>query len=194
MNLGIGKKVKELRLAKGLTLKDIAAATGLSVAYLSQFERGQTLITVESLDSVAEALGVKLTYFIGAPTASGDPVLRKYQRRVDLADESNYVHYNLSNIENESSFLPRYIELLPLKTGGGESLAYPHEGEEFVYVLKGVLTLWVNHIEYQLNAGDCAHYSSTLPHKWVNNTPSTVQLLAINTINFYTQEKSKRIR
>lgn len=107
MNLGIGKKVKELRLAKGLTLKDIAAATNLSVAYLSQFERGQTLITVESLDSVAEALGVKLTYFIGAPTASGDPVLRKYQRRVDLADESNYVHYNLSNIENESSFLPR---------------------------------------------------------------------------------------
>lgn len=190
MNLGIGKKVKELRLTKGLTLKDIAAATGLSVAYLSQFERGQTLITVESLNSVAEALNVTLTYFIGSPKGSGDPIVRKYQRQVDLTDESNYVHYNLSNIENESSFLPRYIELLPLKTDGDESLAYPHEGEEFVYVLGGILTLWVNHTEYQLNIGDCAHYSSTLPHKWINNTPSTVQLLAINTINFYTQEKN----
>ena len=192
MNLGIGKKVKELRLEKGLTLRDVSNATALSVAYLSQFERGQALFTVESLNSVAGALGVELTYFIGSPKGSGDPIVRKYQRQVDLADESNYVHYNLSNIENESAFLPRYIELLPLKSNQFETLAYPHEGEEFVYVLKGVLTLWVNHAEYSLNIGDCAHYISTLPHKWINNTPSTVQLLAINTINFYTQEKQNK--
>ena len=191
MNLGLGKKVKELRLLKNLTLKEVGASAGLSVAFLSQFERGQAFITVESLSAVAEALGVDLTYFIGTPKGSGKPVVRKYERQVDLVDENNFIHYNLSNIENESAFLPRYVELLPSMEKNADMLSYPHEGEEFVLVLKGVLNLWVDHVEYQLNVGDCAHYNSMLPHKWINKTPSTVQLLAINTINFYTKGPQK---
>lgn len=186
MNLGIGKKVKQLRLAKNLTLKDISQKTSLSVAFLSQFERGQSLITVDKLAEVAAALDVDLTYFIGTPKSSGAPIVHVHERQVDLADES-YIHYNLSNIEDKSHFLPRFITLMPSTCEDNGTPAYPHEGEEFILVLKGVLNLWVDHVEYQLNAGDCAHFDSALPHKWVNKTSSNVDLLAINTINFYSQ-------
>lgn len=186
MNLGIGQMVKDLRIQQQLTLKDLGEKAGLSTAYLSQFERGLTAINVDTLEVVAEALGVDIHYFIGTPKSGGKPVVHKHERQVDLMDQQHrYIYYNLSNIENQSYFLPRYVELLPSANGKDDTLAYPHQGEEFIYVLKGALELWVNNAQYILNPGDSAHYSSLQPHKWVNRTNDTVQLLTINNINFY---------
>lgn len=186
MNLGIGQMVKDLRIKQQLTLKELSERAGLSTAYLSQFERGLTAINVDTLEVVAQALGVDIHYFIGTPKSGGKPVVHKYERQVDLLDQQQrYIHYNLSNMEDQSYFLPRYVELLPSANGKDDTLAYPHQGEEFLYILKGTMELWVNNVLYTLNPGDAAHYSSLQPHKWVNRTNDTVQLLTINNINFY---------
>ncbi len=184
MNIGIGDKVKSLRLSHSMTLKQISAATGLSIGYLSNFERGQVSIDVERLEKVSAALGVDIRYFIGTPKSSGDVVVHKFDRVVDLRDERS-VHYNLTNIEDKSSFLPRYVDLFPQADQCASLQAFPHEGEEFLYVLKGTLELWVNNVKYVLTEGDAAHYSSELPHKWVNATNQIVQLITANDINFY---------
>lgn len=186
MNIGIGKKVKQLRQDKGMSLNQVSVKAELSATYLSKFERGLVPINVDNLQRVCEALGVELQYFIGTPKNSGDAIIRKYERQVDLKDGA-CIHYNLSNIEGSCSFLPRYVDLLPQSDYGESVQAFPHEGEEFVYVLKGVLELWVAGVRYMLFEGDSAHYLSTAPHKWVNSTSEIVQILTINDTNFYLQ-------
>lgn len=56
-----------------------------------------------------------------------------------------------------------------------------------MYVLKGILELWVGGIKYELQPGDSAHYKSTIPHRWVNSTNENVQILTLNDTNFYLQ-------
>lgn len=184
MNIGIGEKVKLLREKNNISLKQVSEQTGLSSTYLSKFERGLMPINVDNLEKVSAALGVGIQHFIGTPKRSGTAVVHKYGRQVDLRDES-CVHYNLSNIEDRGSFLPRYVDLLPQMDRGMSRQAFPHEGEEFVYVLRGTLELWVDGVRHILGTGDSAHYNSTVPHKWVNATNENVQLLTINDTNFY---------
>lgn len=112
MNIGIGEKVKKLRQDLGLSLNQVSDKTGLSATYLSRFERGVVPINVDNLEKVCSALGVEISYFIGSPRNSGDAVIRKYERQVDLKDD-RCIHYNLSNIEDVCTFLPRYVDLLP---------------------------------------------------------------------------------
>ncbi len=185
MNIGIGEKVQQLRQDKNLSLKYVSDRTGLSATYLSKFERGLMPINVDNLERVCSALGVGINYFIGTPKKSGTAVVHKYERQVDLRDESS-VYYNLSNIEDRSSFLARYVDLLPRLDQYESTQAFPHEGEEFIYILRGKMELWLNNTKYVLFAGDAAHYRSAIPHKWANTTNENVQLLTINDINFYT--------
>lgn len=189
MNLNIGHKVKNLRLKKEMTLKELSERSGLSTAYLSQFERGLSPINVDTLVIVAAALDVDLYYFIGPPQSSGKPIVHKHERTVHLIEKDCYVHYALSGIENESAFVPRLVDLYPSNEAEQMRPAYPHQGEEFVYVLRGTLELWVDNQQFFLKEGDSAHYVSSLPHKWLNPTNSMVQLLTINDINFYTNDK-----
>lgn len=186
MNIGIGEKVKKLRQDKGMSLNQVSKLTELSTTYLSKFERGIVPINVDNLEKVCSALGVEINYFIGTPRTSGDRIIRKYERQVDLKDD-RCIHYNLSNIEDSGTFLPRYVDLLPQSDYGEGLQAFPHEGEEFVYVLKGVMELWLGGIKYVLQPGDSAHYKSTIPHKWVNATNENVQILTLNDTNFYLQ-------
>ncbi|MDN6615831.1 MAG: helix-turn-helix domain-containing protein, partial [Enterococcus sp.] len=59
----IGEKVKNLRNERGMTLKQLSEATGLSTGFLSQFERGITTIAVEHLATIAALFKVKINYF-----------------------------------------------------------------------------------------------------------------------------------
>jgi glyoxylate utilization-related uncharacterized protein len=65
--------------------------------------------------------------------------------------------------------LPRLIELLPNNSDKPLDI-YPHGGEEFVYVLEGILTLAIDYEQHDLFPGDSAHYDSGVPHNWGNYT------------------------
>lgn len=67
MEKEIGKKIKELRISKDLTLKDLSEQTELSIGYLSQLERGLTSPAISSLQSIAQVLGIHLSYFLHYP-------------------------------------------------------------------------------------------------------------------------------
>lgn len=75
--------------------------------------------------------------------------------------------------------LPRLVELLPLNKE--ESLLpYSHDGEEFIYVLEGVLTLILDGERQELCPGDSAHYPSSLSHNWGNLTNKCVRFLVVS--------------
>jgi len=63
LNVAVGERVRERRLSKGDTLKNLAASTGLSVSLISQIELGKSAASVYTLHKLSNALGVKMTYF-----------------------------------------------------------------------------------------------------------------------------------
>ncbi|MGO1712760.1 MAG: helix-turn-helix domain-containing protein, partial [Senegalia sp. (in: firmicutes)] len=67
----IGSEIKELRKQNNMTLKDLSEKTGLSIGFLSQFERGLSTIAIDSLELIARSLDVGLSHFLLKPNAKG---------------------------------------------------------------------------------------------------------------------------
>lgn len=178
----IGKKIKELRTAKNLTLKELSEKTGLSTGFLSQLERGLTTAAIDTLERISEALGVDWGYFFAAPKERKECVVRSYERQIFLSEDSKFIHYHLSNDIRNMEMLPRMIEMLPSSREENVEL-YNHEGEEFIYILEGILTLFVGERRYELYPGDSAHVHSSMNHNWANYTNRMVKLISVNTPN-----------
>lgn len=182
MNKDIGKKVKELRTQKKLTLKNVSELTNLSTGFLSQLERGLTNIATDSLQKIAEILGVDLAYFFTSPTKTGSYVVRSYEKEVFQVVNSRFIHYHLTTNTPEKTLLPRLVELLPINSNEDIS-QYAHEGEEFIYVLEGILTLFINNEQIEVFPGDSAHYNSSIVHNWANYTNKMVRILVVSSPN-----------
>ncbi len=180
MNKDIGKKVKDLRNGKKMTLKELSEQTNLSTGFLSQLERGLTAVATDSLEKIAHALEVDLSYFFKSPKTKRKIVLRSYEKEVFQVESSGVIIYHLTQNPEDKAMLPRLIELLPINSEEHIDV-YPHEGEEFIYVLEGVLTLLMNNEQHELYPGDTAHYSSKIPHNWANYTNKIVKIIANNT-------------
>ena len=182
MNKDIGSKVKELRTNKKMTLKDLSEQTNLSTGFLSQLERGLTSIATDSLAKIAEALEVDLSFFFASYTKNRNLIMRSYEKEISQIVSGRFIHYHLTNNSPGKAMLPRLIELLPINSAEDVS-QYAHEGEEFVYVLEGTLTLFINNEQFELFPGDSAHYSSNLVHNWANYTNKMVRLIVTSVPN-----------
>ncbi|SMD02716.1 helix-turn-helix domain-containing protein [Sporomusa malonica] len=182
MSKDIGGKVKELRTRKKMTLKELGEKTSLSTGFLSQLERGLTSIATDSLEKIAEAVDVDLSYFFVGCTKNRNSIIRSYEKEVFQIINGHFVHYHLTNNSAEKAILPRLIELLPINCSEDIS-PYAHEGEEFVYVLEGTLTLFLNNEQFELFPGDSAHYNSSIVHNWANYTNKMVRLLVTSVPN-----------
>ncbi|RKD25479.1 transcriptional regulator, XRE family with cupin sensor [Caminicella sporogenes DSM 14501] len=191
-NISIGKKIKQLRTNKKLTLKDLSNMTNLSTGFLSQLERGLTTIAIDSLEKIAKALEVNLSYFFdfhGKKNKSH--IIRSYEQTVFQVKSDQFIQYHLSNDIENAQILPRLIEILPMTIEENIN-EYQHEGEEFIYVLEGILTLFINHQRYDLYPGDSAYFHSTYPHNWVNYTNKLVKIITVHTPNPFKLNKKNQ--
>lgn len=179
MHQDIGKKIKELRQQRKWTLKELSEATGLSIGFLSQLERGLTNIAADSLQKLSQTLEVDPSFFFSSQSKSRSVVLRSYEKEVTQVINGKFIHYHLANEFPGRTLLPRLIELLPINSAEDIS-PYAHEGEEFIYVLEGTLTLFINQEQIELYPGDTAHYSSSMVHNWANYTNKMVRLLVVS--------------
>lgn len=176
----IGTKVKNLRKSKNLTLKDVSEYLAVSVGYLSQFERGITSIAVEQLVQLADLLEVPMSVFFDDKVEKEEVVVRHYeQQNVRLVNQM--ISKSLTQLPESSRHIhPEQVELLPTKIGHEAIEPYSHEGEEFVYVLEGILTLIIDEKSYELYPGDSGHYQASVLHNWMNYTNQMVKLLVIH--------------
>lgn len=182
MSLDIGKKIKELRTEKNLTLRELGEKTDLSTGFLSQLERGLTTIAVDSLEAIARVLDVDLSFFFSVPRKRKRSILRSYEREIFNKKEIGFIDYLLSNNLTDKALLPRLIEVLPSHSDEDVEI-YHHQGEEFIYILEGILTLYIDNQRYDLYPGDTAHINSNVGHNWANYSNKIVKLIAVNTPN-----------
>jgi len=188
MSNNIGGKIKELRLSKKMTLKELSELTNLSIGFLSQVERGLTALAITSLEKISRALEVDLSYFFPIKKKSTGAVVRSYERDLFQIENGQFLHYHLSNDFENKMLLPRLIELLPSAEESDSDLdQYQHEGEEFLYVLEGILTLIINGERHDLFPGDTGHFDSNNIHNWANFTNKTTKVLVVNTPNGFNE-------
>ena len=182
MNEHIGAKIKTLRTQRKMTLKDLSEKTNLSIGFLSQLERGLTSIATDTLGSIADVFEVDLSYFFLKPRTKKRPIIRSYEKEVFNICTSGCIQYNLSNDLKAKTMLPRFLDILPNNTDE-DIQSYSHEGEEFIYVLEGTLTLFLDGEQYELYPGDSIHYNSSRNHNWANYTNKMVRILVVATPN-----------
>lgn len=179
----LGEKVKQLRNKKKLTIKQMSELTGLSTGFISQFERGITTIDVAHLNNIAAILDTDITTFFSeeAPAAQGqdtDVVIRGYQRPY-VQNLNRSVHFDLSRFPNQLTMAPEFIEIMPSETKETPA-TYAHDGEEFIYVLEGILTFYWEGEVTKMYPGDAAHYPSDRQHNWANMSDSVVKILVVH--------------
>ncbi|MDR2893555.1 MAG: XRE family transcriptional regulator [Deltaproteobacteria bacterium] len=188
----IGKKIKQLRQEKNYTLKQLSGKSGLSTGFLSQLERGRSTIALDSLSRVATALDCNISSFLalgGSQTGSGraadaqSAVVRSFElEHAQFAP--GIVQAILSHDPSGFNFLPRLYQLLPSEEPTRQPLVmYSHQGEEFIYVLEGCLTLRVEDREDVMYPGDSVQVRSSVDHNWINRTSRIVKFLAVNLPN-----------
>ena len=181
MNTSVGERIKVKRLENKKTLKDIATATNLSIGYLSQLERGLTSVAHDTLKKIADALETDVEFFVAKPVNHGKKIVRSYERDILRMEGNSIIEYNLTNMLDTGVIRPRLVEILPQRDAE-KAEEYSHQGEEFIYVLEGILTLSINGQETDIYPGDSAHYKSTIQHNWSNQTNKTVKLLSVNVL------------
>jgi DNA-binding transcriptional MerR regulator/quercetin dioxygenase-like cupin family protein len=173
-----GRLLRRLRQARDLSLRDAAAASNLSVSFISSLERGVSGASVATLQRLTVTYGTTLAgLFAGPETASRDRLMPAGERPVLRVGSS----VRIEQLARGTSQLEP--QLFVLAAGATSDGAYAHAGEEFLYLLSGALTVWIGEDEtYQLTrAGDALSFPSTLPHRWRNDAGGETRLLWINT-------------
>jgi len=176
MEQDIGKRIKELRLSKKMTLKDISEKTNLSMSFLSQVERSLCSVTLLSLRKISEALGVSPSYFFPDTIQIEKDLIRRGNRE-PVEHKTSFVYADLSGNVKNPLFVPILVTLMP---GDRREPPYSHEGQEFLYILEGILTVLLDYTEHDLHPGDSLHMDSARPHNWFNKTGKPVRFLYIS--------------
>ena len=170
----IGSHLRQLRVKRKLPLAQVARAVGISVGFLSALERSQMSGSVGTLRKLARFYKTNILDFFDASGTNSRQV-RPAQRKVLEAGPG--VRMELLAWGN-TVMEPHLFRVAP-SAGSGDS--YTHEGEEFLYVLRGELTITLEKDEYRLRAGDSFYFESATPHQWKNPGRAETWLLWVNT-------------
>lgn len=170
----IGTHLRKLRAKRRLSLAQVAQAIGISVGFLSALERSQMSGSVGTLRKLARFYKTSILDFFDAREARSLQV-RPEQRKV--LDAGPGVRMELLAWGN-TVMEPHLFRVAP---GSGSGESYTHEGEEFLYVLRGELSISVNESEYRLKRGDSFYFESATPHRWKNLGRSETWVLWVNT-------------
>ncbi|MDD3231529.1 MAG: XRE family transcriptional regulator [Oscillospiraceae bacterium] len=191
-NAAIGAKVKELRIKKKFTLKQLSMACGLSIGFLSQFERGISSIALDSLEKLADVLEVPLAFLFedGQMPKNQDPVVHGIELQPNAVSDKFY-QCKLTKQNVNEAMLPQIIILMPYADGKHAPEIYSPEREKFIYVLEGVATLFLEDKQYVLYPGDSIQIHAYQQHNWENRTPRITRFLVISTFHASSDTKAQ---
>jgi DNA-binding transcriptional MerR regulator/mannose-6-phosphate isomerase-like protein (cupin superfamily) len=171
---GIGPRLRQLRAQRGLSLAEVAVAAEISVGFLSAIERSHMSASVGTLRRLARYYRTNILDFFD-PAESNPRLVRPARRKVLEAGPG--VRMELLAWGNTA--MEPHLFRIKAHAGSGES--YTHEGEEFLFVLRGALKIALNGEEYHLKRGDSFYFESSTPHRWRNPGPGETWLLWVNT-------------
>jgi transcriptional regulator with XRE-family HTH domain len=164
--MNILERIKEVRIKKRITLKEMSKRTGISMNYLSQIERGKSNPSIGIIKKITDALDVPI-WGLEELDSSGTKIhkveiVRSDMRKMLIFPKSKRKSYLLT------PDLQRKMEVLLSEDDPEKEVEeewYEHEGEEFGFVLAGRYEVMVEDQVYILEEGDSIYFPSRLPHK-----------------------------
>ena len=174
--LGIAQRLRRARRERGMSLRELAAEAGVSATYISGIERGFGPPSIAVLQKLTAALGLTVAS-LAEPSPPASTLVR--------AGQANLLEIGVTGVKIENlAPAARRLEsqLFTIAPGAGSGGLYRHEGEEFLYVLAGVLEIWLDRNEhYLVGAGDSLCFASGRGHRWRNSGQEAATILWINT-------------
>ena len=169
----IGERLRELRLARGMTLRALAEASGLSTALLSQIENGRTDPSVASMRKLAEVFDAQVASLFNDPDAPPVHLSKPGERARLLAPQGLLAYERLTPGRGDLEVLR--AEMRPGDVSAEEPR--PHPSTECLYVLGGEVVAEVGGQEHAVRAGEALTFDSRLPHRFRTDTTTTASIL-----------------
>lgn len=174
-NIEVGRRLRKVRMGKGLSIRSLAEQSRLNVNTLSLIENGHTSPSVSTLQVLAQTLQIPITTFF--ETNDDNKVIHQRARQRPHAKFAHGWMENLGSGSTRFGAEPLIITLDPNADSGKTPIV--HTGSEFVYCLEGNITYHVDNEAYALQPGDSLMFEAHLPHRWRNEdgTPSRMLLV-----------------
>jgi DNA-binding transcriptional MerR regulator/uncharacterized cupin superfamily protein len=170
----IGPRFRKLRLQRGESLSTVANAVGVSIGFLSNLERSQSGASISIMRKLAQYYGLNILDLFNPIDGTG-PLVRPQDRK--SLEGGPGVHMELL-ASGKITMEPHLFRVAP---GAGSGESYSHEGEEFLYLVRGRLEIELAGEQFELRAGDSFYFSSKTQHRWTNPGKSETLILWINT-------------
>ncbi|WDV44459.1 XRE family transcriptional regulator [Clostridiaceae bacterium M8S5] len=175
--MNIGNKIKSLRTKYGLTQEELADRSELSKGFISQVERDLTSPSIATLVDILESLGTNLKEFFNE-SIEEKIVFKKEDYFIKMDEDLNYeIQWIVPNAQ-KNMMEPILLEL---KENGRSNIDYPHEGEEFGYVLAGTIIVHLDKERYTVKKGECFYFKAGVDHYISNKGKTKAKVLWINT-------------
>jgi transcriptional regulator with XRE-family HTH domain len=178
----IGAKVRSLRTRKQMGLVQLSQHTGLSPALLSKIERNQLFPPLPTLYRIALVFGVGLEFFFAGAREKPIVALVRKDQRVRLPDragarEPSFRFESLDYPAMERKFNSYLAEFQPRAVA--KLQPHDHSGAEFVFVLRGQLTVRLDLVDYTLDAGDSLYFDPSVSHSYRRTGGRTCEAIVV---------------
>jgi transcriptional regulator with XRE-family HTH domain len=179
----IGARVKALREAAGLSLRDLSERSGVSAPMLSQVERGETSPTLTVAARIAAGLELRLSQLLRLDEGDSVTVVRANGRqRGGNKKRGHNFEVLTSSQPGQRAELSRHTLASGGATGASDGVgSHLHEpgSRETALVEKGAIVLVCDGQRYELSDGDCVTFDADLPHHFENPTKQDAAFLAV---------------
>jgi len=177
----IGTRLRIARTERGLSLRSVAQAIGVSASLISQVETGKTHPSVSTLLALANQLGVSMDELLGIAPPSPQPEPMFGHSGIALPDVQRSDENPVIEMENGVRWErlaagaggPADALLVTYQPGASSSVEgklMRHAGIEYAYIIEGELTLQLDFDSYVLGPGDSLQFDSIRPHMYTNQS------------------------
>ena len=167
----VRRRLRELRIERGLTLEAVASRASIDVSTLSRLESGKRRLALDHLPSLAAALGVTADDLV-SPRERPDPRVRRPPQRFEGLTMWPLTHHGAAG-----GLRPFKLRVDPARSVAPDPLAV-HEGHDWMYVLSGRMRLLLGDDDLVIEPGEAVEFSTWTPH-WFGAIDGPVEALAI---------------
>jgi transcriptional regulator with XRE-family HTH domain len=178
------RAIRDVRVAKGFSLRDLSARAGLPYSTLSKLENGKMALTYDKLIKLAQALNVDLKDIlaspdqVAAPVAVGRRSVTRAGEALDAESEKHVHHYPAADLLGKM-MTPIIIDVQARSVDELGGLVR-HGGEEYLYVLRGSMELHSDlYAPLPLGPGDSVYFDSGMAHGYVRTSSEACTVLAV---------------
>jgi transcriptional regulator with XRE-family HTH domain len=182
--LDLGSRVRDLRKARNWTLEQAAQQAGLARSTLSKIENGQMSPTYDALKKLAVGLDISVPQLFTPPVKdqiNGRMVITKNGQGTAHATVT-YEHEMLADGLTKKQMLPYRARVRARSIDEFDGWVR-HDGEEFLYVLTGVIRLYTEFYEpIEMRRGDTAYYDASMGHNVISLSDEDATILWVTAL------------